>query len=120
MTDEPTPARRPGDGGNDSPSQDPNRLPRVGRMTNLTLNNHVEMPALGLGVFQTPPDETRAAVAAALESRSRRVTGSGFGDVAAEALESDAGRVRAAALVGRPATGTSTPPRRTARKHTRP
>jgi diketogulonate reductase-like aldo/keto reductase len=27
----------------------------------LTLNNGVDMPALGLGVFQTPPDETRAA-----------------------------------------------------------
>jgi diketogulonate reductase-like aldo/keto reductase len=35
-------------------------------MTNLTLNNDVEMPAVGLGVFQTPPDETRAAVEAAL------------------------------------------------------
>ena len=32
----------------------------------LTLNNDVEVPALGLGVFQTPPDETRAAVNAAL------------------------------------------------------
>ena len=31
-------------------------------MTNVTLNNGVEMPALGLGVFQTPPEETRAAV----------------------------------------------------------
>ena len=28
---------------------------------NITLNNGVEMPALGLGVFQTPPDETRQA-----------------------------------------------------------
>jgi diketogulonate reductase-like aldo/keto reductase len=32
----------------------------------LTLNNGVAMPALGLGVFQTPPDETRDAVRAAL------------------------------------------------------
>ncbi len=32
----------------------------------VTLNNGVEMPALGLGVFQTPPQETTAAVAAAL------------------------------------------------------
>ena len=30
----------------------------------LTLNNGVTMPALGLGVFQTPADETRDAVAA--------------------------------------------------------
>ena len=28
-------------------------------MQTLTLNNGVTMPALGLGVFQTPPDETR-------------------------------------------------------------
>jgi 2,5-diketo-D-gluconate reductase A len=27
-------------------------------MEALALNNGVEMPALGLGVFQTPPDET--------------------------------------------------------------
>jgi diketogulonate reductase-like aldo/keto reductase len=34
----------------------------------LELNNGVEMPALGLGVFQTPPDETRDAVSAALDA----------------------------------------------------
>jgi diketogulonate reductase-like aldo/keto reductase len=33
----------------------------------LTLNNGVEMPALGLGVFQTPPAETAGAVEAAIE-----------------------------------------------------
>ena len=49
-------------------------------MISVTLNNGVEMPALRLGVFQTPPEETRAAVEAAR---------------------------------WRPATGTSTPPRRT-------
>jgi Aldo/keto reductase family len=32
----------------------------------LKLNDGVEMPALGLGVFQTPPDETRDAVRRAL------------------------------------------------------
>ncbi len=32
-----------------------------------TLNNGVEMPALGLGVFQTPPAETSGAVEAAIE-----------------------------------------------------
>ena len=35
----------------------------------ITLNNGVEMPAIGLGVFQTPPDETAAAVEAALRDR---------------------------------------------------
>jgi hypothetical protein len=32
----------------------------------LKLNNGVEMPAVGLGVFQTPPDDARAAVRATL------------------------------------------------------
>jgi diketogulonate reductase-like aldo/keto reductase len=31
-------------------------------METRTLNNGVVMPALGFGVFQTPPDETRDAV----------------------------------------------------------
>jgi diketogulonate reductase-like aldo/keto reductase len=30
---------------------------------NLTLNNGVEMPALGSGVYQTPPEETTGACA---------------------------------------------------------
>lgn len=34
----------------------------------LTLDNGVELPALGLGVFQTPAEETRAAVGAALSA----------------------------------------------------
>ena len=48
-------------------------LPRVEGMTNLSLNNNIEMPALGLGVFQTPPDETRAAVLAALSTGYRHI-----------------------------------------------
>ena len=32
-----------------------------------TLNNGVEMPMLGYGVFQTPPDQTERCVAEALE-----------------------------------------------------
>ncbi|RAG85230.1 aldo/keto reductase [Streptacidiphilus pinicola] len=42
-------------------------------MQTLTLNNGVTMPALGFGVFQTPPDETRAAVTAALASGYRHI-----------------------------------------------
>jgi len=43
-------------------------------MTNhLTLNNGVEMPALGFGVFQTPPAETAEAVASALETGYRLI-----------------------------------------------
>jgi diketogulonate reductase-like aldo/keto reductase len=39
----------------------------------LRLNNGVEMPALGFGVFQTPPDETIAAVEAALAVGYRHI-----------------------------------------------
>ncbi len=49
------------------------RLP-VDRMMTLTLDNDIEMPALGLGVFQTPPEETRAAVRAALSTGYRHIT----------------------------------------------
>lgn len=38
-----------------------------------TLNNGITMPALGFGVFQTPPDETVAAVASALRTGYRLI-----------------------------------------------
>lgn len=41
--------------------------------TKLTLNNGVELPALGFGVFQTPPEETVAAVEAALRTGYRHI-----------------------------------------------
>jgi diketogulonate reductase-like aldo/keto reductase len=48
---------------------------------NITLNSGVELPALGLGVFQTPPEETTAAVAAALELGYRHVdTAAAYGN----------------------------------------
>src|SRR3954466_10549116 len=47
----------------------------------LTLNNGVAMPALGLGVFQTPADETRDAVAAALDAGYRHIdTAAAYGN----------------------------------------
>lgn len=47
----------------------------------LTLNNGVQMPALGYGVFQTPPDETRTAVATALEIGYRHIdTAAAYGN----------------------------------------
>jgi diketogulonate reductase-like aldo/keto reductase len=50
-------------------------------VSTLTLNNGVVMPALGLGVFQTPPDEIRAAVSAALEAGYRHVdTAASYGN----------------------------------------
>src|SRR3954447_22744058 len=39
----------------------------------IALNNGVQMPAIGLGVFQTPPEETTAAVEAALAAGYRHV-----------------------------------------------
>src|SRR5256886_8100037 len=50
-------------------------------METITLNNGVEMPALGLGVFQTPPDETRDAVRAALGAGYRHIDpAAGYGN----------------------------------------
>src|SRR6478609_34972 len=50
-------------------------------METITLNNRVEMPALGFGVFQTPPDETRAAVDAALDAGYRHIdTAAAYGN----------------------------------------
>lgn len=47
----------------------------------LTLNNGVQMPALGYGVFQTPPDETRRAVAEALRVGYRHIdTAAAYGN----------------------------------------
>src|SRR4051794_36078011 len=48
---------------------------------NLTLNNGVEIPAIGLGVFQTPPEETRSAVEAALSTGYRHIdTAAAYGN----------------------------------------
>ena len=40
-------------------------------METVTLNNDVEMPILGFGVYQVPPDQTEAAVSQALEAGYR-------------------------------------------------
>ena len=47
----------------------------------LTFNNGVSMPALGLGVFQSPPEETAAAVEAALTTGYRHIdTAAAYGN----------------------------------------
>ena len=47
----------------------------------LTLNNGVTIPALGLGVFQNPPEETTAAVEAALREGYRHIdTAAAYGN----------------------------------------
>jgi len=47
----------------------------------ITLNNGVDLPALGLGVFQSPPAETAAAVQAALETGYRLIdTAAAYGN----------------------------------------
>ncbi len=49
--------------------------------THFTLNNGVELPALGFGVFQTPPDQTREAVQAALATGYRHIdTAAAYGN----------------------------------------
>src|SRR5581483_2553101 len=49
--------------------------------TMIELNNGVEMPALGLGVFQTPPAETRDAVRVALDCGYRLIdTAAAYGN----------------------------------------
>src|SRR4051795_339583 len=50
-------------------------------MSTVTLNNGVEIPAIGLGVFQTPPEETRSAVEAALSTGYRHIdTAAAYGN----------------------------------------
>src|ERR1700746_2320121 len=47
----------------------------------LTLRNGIEMPALGFGVFQTPPDVTADAVHTALETGYRLIdTAAAYGN----------------------------------------
>ena len=53
-------------------------------MLTITLNNGVEMPMLGFGVFQIPPEETEQAVAEALDVGYRHL------DTAASYLNEDA------------------------------
>ena len=49
--------------------------------TTLTLNNDVTLPAIGLGVFQTPPEETTAAVAEAMRLGYRHIdTAAAYGN----------------------------------------
>jgi len=49
--------------------------------TSFTLNNGVQIPALGFGVFQTPPDETVTAVQTALEVGYRHIdTAAAYGN----------------------------------------
>lgn len=50
-------------------------------MTAFSLNNSVTLPGLGLGVFQTAPEETSAAVASALEAGYRHIdTAAAYGN----------------------------------------
>ena len=47
----------------------------------ITLNNGVGMPAIGYGVFQTPPGQTRIAVTTALETGYRHIdTAAAYGN----------------------------------------
>jgi NAD(P)-dependent dehydrogenase (short-subunit alcohol dehydrogenase family) len=64
----------------------------------LALNNGVQMPALGLGVFQTPPEQTTSAVQAALETGYRHIdTAAAYGN------EREVGEAIRRSGIGRPA-----------------
>jgi diketogulonate reductase-like aldo/keto reductase len=64
----------------------------------IAMNNGVEMPSIGFGVFQTPPDQTRSAVAAALEVGYRHIdTAAAYGN------EREVGQAVHASKGGRPA-----------------
>ena len=63
------------------PVTTPSPRPSVEAMDILTLNNGVALPALGLGVFQTPPDETRDAGGAAIRAGYRHIdTAAAYGN----------------------------------------
>jgi diketogulonate reductase-like aldo/keto reductase len=65
-------------------------------MQTVTLNNGVELPPLGFGVFQTPPEQTRNAVAAALDTGYRHIdTAAAYGN------EREVGDAVGASAVGR-------------------
>lgn len=61
-----------------------------------TLNNGLAIPDIGFGVFQTPPDETRNSVNAALEAGYRHIdTAAAYGN------EREVGEAIAASGIGR-------------------
>lgn len=64
------------------PSHNPAHLNTLkGMVMELTLNNGVTMPALGLGVFQSPPEQTTTAVEAALAAGYRHIdTAAAYGN----------------------------------------
>ncbi|MEZ5533496.1 MAG: aldo/keto reductase [Steroidobacteraceae bacterium] len=66
-------------------------------MTDTTLNNGVTMPALGFGVFQSPPGQTVDAVTTAIASGYRLID-----TVAAYYNERQVGEGVARSGVGRP------------------
>src|SRR3954463_6407456 len=54
---------------------------RTSSVSTVTLNNGIELPAIGYGVFQTPPDETVAAVQEALRIGYRHIdTAAAYGN----------------------------------------
>ena len=62
----------------------------------MTLNNDIEIPQVGFGVFLVPPEETKAAVSAALETGYRHIdTAALYGN------EAEVGAAIAASGIGR-------------------
>jgi hypothetical protein len=80
-------------------------------MNNVTLNNGVEMPILGFGVYQIPPEETQAAVEAALAAGYRHLdTAASYGNEEAVGRRSRQAASPARNSSSPPSSGSSTPP----------
>jgi diketogulonate reductase-like aldo/keto reductase len=81
-------------------------------MQTATLNNGVEMPILGFGVYQIPPEQTERAVSEALETGYRHLdTAAAYGNEEAVGARSPAAEFRATSCSSRPRCGCRTPAR---------
>ena len=80
------------------------------RVPNVTLNNGVEMPILGFGVFQIPADETEQAVTDALAAGYRHLdTAASYGNEEAVGRAIKASGIPARSCSSPPSCGSRTP-----------
>ena len=91
-------------------------------MQTVTLNNGVEMPILGFGVYQVPAEDTEKAVSEALAVGYRHLdTAAAYGNEKASAGPSQPAGSPAINCSSPPSCGSKTPPSRpTPRERSRP
>lgn len=76
----------------------------------ITLNNDMQMPIIGFGVYQIPPEETEQAVSSALEVGYRHVdTAAAYGKKKPSAGPSSAAVFRATSCSSPPSSGSRMP-----------